>query len=127
MYAILHLPTGKFLVRANRIDCQDLTTYDIDYIGKTLFYNKKDAENYKRKFLIFYYLIIKHHAEAIGSAIVFPKRIPKFLRKKNRFKSFGFSYASYDLGDRSLDFWLSSIKDNTIIVTDPKEFLVIKV
>jgi hypothetical protein len=128
MYAILHLPTGKLLERPHTLDYnKDLVAYDLDFKGDTLFYSKKEAEAYKRKFLIFYYLIIRHQCSFLKVTPQFPKRLPRFFKKRNRFKRWTFTYAAYDLGNRSLDFWLTTKTDNILTVSDCKEFTIINV
>jgi hypothetical protein len=128
MYAILHLPTGKLLGRPRTLDYnRDLVAYDIDFIGDTLFYSKKEAEAYKRKFLIFYYLVVRHQCNFLKVTPLFSRKLPRFLKKRNRFKRLAFTYAAYDLGNRSLDFWLTTKTDNILTVADCKEFTIVNV
>lgn len=121
MYAILHIPTGKLLVRPKYLDKN--TVLPIDYNGITEFYSRKDAELYKRKFIIYSYLVL-HVYSFQGSTVIFPKRRPRFLRKFNRFSPY--SFAAFDLGNRHLDFYVTEATDGYIIAPSHKEFIVIR-
>lgn len=121
MYGILHIPTGKFLARPMTMGSKPLLLYPIGYLGRYAFYSKKDAEQYKRAFLVYYYWYLRNVNPA--KKIALPKRLPKYLTKRNKMQRYPFTFADFDLVSRSLDF-CTTPTDGPLL---PNEFLVIRI
>lgn len=130
MYAILHIPTGCIMHFAKTNS--EMPMLPLDYIGHTLFYSKKDAEKYKRKFLCFYYFVIVrlNSNKFPDPTWISPKYLPKFAKKRNRFGNHPMTYAAFDFTCRTFEFYYptkrSGTPDNKVIPLHYSEFIVVK-
>ena len=122
MYAILHVPTGKFVVHPNH-PSNETHHYPIDYAGSVFFYSRKDAEKYKRKLLVFawWYLASVNTKEPL----IKPKRIPRFLKKPRPYLRYNMTFGEFDLVTRHLDFYLLK-REVYRTPPMPQEFLIIR-
>lgn len=124
MYGILHIPTGKFLMRPAVKGTDRFISYPIDYMGSYSFYSKKEAERYKRAFIVYCYWYLRNIATT--KPLNIPKRAPRFLKRRNKEQRYPFTFSAFDLGNRSLDFYPVAINEQRLYkAVLPNEFMVV--
>ena len=128
MYAILHIPTGKFLNRPGGY-CNSGTfvvTADKWLIpSKYLFYSRKDAEKYRRSFLVGLYTFIKSSLSNEKNS----RHLPRFLKKRRKCFTYNMNVDKLKIGLQSLDFYPISTQGNEDLIPmfSTSEYIIVKV
>jgi len=122
MYAILHIPTGLLLNRPSNYSDDPINKLHIaSSKTNTLFYTKKDADKFKRSFLVCLYNVKWSHG-----TIVKPASKPSFLTKRNRLRSYHMTGYTFETVLDSLKWYPIKVIGTTCFLSSAEEFLVIE-